>query len=482
MELTFRFAKGEDSDTYYKWVNNPMVRAHSFKQELIRYDDHLKWFHARLASSNCFLYLFFNDESLPVGQVRIEKSKETIIDISVDENFRGRSYSSKILKMACTDYLAQSKGDTIFSYIKTNNPASYKSFIKSGFSETHGSKEADYYRLYVTDKTRHHTINSFKKNGRLYEVKLLDNLDLEETNQYFELFHKCFGKRPQLDFVWFDWFYNKNPYGVCNNYALIDTTENKYAGIYGLAKNKLIDGRKSYICGVGVNGMIDSDYRNQGLYADLMRVIINSKDENDVAVSYPHGLNKGSVAGHYKAGWKLLKKAEFYKATDLHQRAQDTNVREIFSFIDQPGIDQLLATNAYASYFERTPAWLQWRFFSRPYKKYNALAYFDAAGKIKGFVILGYYKGSMNRCQLLDYNAMDDGIRLSLINSAKQMAGEKQCDELDLWQDDFADDLAFFGQNHFNKTGEFYELLVFSKKGYNFDKNIKTTLADLDAV
>lgn len=482
MELTYRFAAKEDVDTYFKWVNNPQVRANSFNQDPIPYEDHVKWFYSRIASPSSFLYLFFNAESQPVGQVRIDKGGETIIDISVDEHFRGRSYSSEILKAACTDYLLRSAGDTIFSYVKKTNPASYKSFVKCGFSETYTPEESDYYRLYLTDKTRYQVIHSFEKNGTSYDIKLMDNLDVEETTKYFGLFYKCFGKRPHLDVSWFDWFYNKNPYGSCNNYALIDRAKNTFAGIYGLAKYRLVDGDRSYLCGVGVNGMIDDDYRNQGLYSELMRIIINYKTENEVAVSYPHGLNKGSVLGHYKAGWSLLKKPEFYKTTELGSGTPGKNIREIFSFADQPGMADLCATQGYASYFEKTPQWLDWRFFSRPHKTYTVLGYFDDAGNINGYVILGYYKGATHRCQVLDYNAKGKEALTALINGARAMAAARQCTELDLWLDDYCRELGLFRENGFHKTGEFYELLTFSKSDYKFDVTIKTVLADLDAV
>jgi RimJ/RimL family protein N-acetyltransferase len=482
MELTYRFAAKEDADIYFKWVNNPLVRANSFKQDPIRYEDHVKWFHARVDSPSSFLYLFLNSESQPVGQVRIDKGRETIIDISVDENFRGRSYSSEILKMACTDYISRSVGDVIFSYIKKTNTASYKSFIKCGFSETYAPSAGEYYKLYFTDKTRYRVISSFEKNGVVYDVKLMDNLDVEETTRYFDLFYKCFGKRPHLDLTWFDWFYNKNPYGACNNYALVDCAKNRFAGVYGLAKYRLVDRHQKYLCGVGVNGMIDDDYRNQGLYTELMRIIIRHKDENEVAVSYPHGLNKGSVLGHYKAGWTLLKKPEFYKTTDLQNVPAEKNVREIFSFADQEAINDLLTPAGYASYFEKTPEWLEWRFFSRPHKNYHVLGYFDDSKKIKGYVILGYYKGVVHRCQLLDYNALGNDVLKALINEAKRVATAQQCSELDLWLDDYSKELSLFREIGFGKTGEFYELLTFSKNEYNFDPGIKTVLADLDAV
>ncbi|MCW3083821.1 MAG: UDP-2,4-diacetamido-2,4, 6-trideoxy-beta-L-altropyranose hydrolase [Bacteroidetes bacterium] len=151
--LHFRFATEEDTDLYYKWANDPSVRANSFSQEKVIYEDHVRWFRLKLTSENCFFYLFSNDRDEPVGQVRIDKSgAEIVIGISIDEAFRGKSLAVEMLKKATGNYLQKFPEASITAYIKVENTSSLNSFRKAGFTneenvEVQGCKS---YKLYKT--------------------------------------------------------------------------------------------------------------------------------------------------------------------------------------------------------------------------------------------------------------------------------------------------------------------------------------------
>lgn len=133
-QLRFRFALERDVDLYFKWTNDSLVRKNSYNQNSVNYADHVNWFSKKLSSNNCFFYLFFNLENIPVGQVRIENvSEKTTIGISIDKNFRGKSYGVEMLKLATSDYLRRNPGSTILAYIKEENLASKSIFSKAGF-------------------------------------------------------------------------------------------------------------------------------------------------------------------------------------------------------------------------------------------------------------------------------------------------------------------------------------------------------------
>lgn len=135
-DLSFRMADKNDVMLYFNWANDSEVRANSYKIESIEYEDHCRWFFAKLASGNCFFYLFLNKYNQPVGQVRIDKgAKETTIGISVDKLFRGKSLSGKMLGIATDEYLRMCSGDKVTAYIKYENVSSFKSFITAGFTE-----------------------------------------------------------------------------------------------------------------------------------------------------------------------------------------------------------------------------------------------------------------------------------------------------------------------------------------------------------
>lgn len=135
-KIHFRFAKESDTDLYYKWSNDSVVRKNSYNQDEITYESHVKWFNSKLQSPVCFFYLFLNEENQPIGQVRIDNNgKETVIGISIDEHFRGKKLGSILIQMASEDYLKNHPSESIVAYIKQENSASYNSFTKAGFGK-----------------------------------------------------------------------------------------------------------------------------------------------------------------------------------------------------------------------------------------------------------------------------------------------------------------------------------------------------------
>lgn len=135
MLLKYRRANPDDALLYFNWANEEAVRNNSFNSAVIKWEDHIKWFNARLESNNTDLLIFFDLDDKPVGQVRIENNAdETVIGISVDTAFRGKSLSSKMLLMATKDFFARHPDQVIAAYIKTENISSYKAFCQAGFT------------------------------------------------------------------------------------------------------------------------------------------------------------------------------------------------------------------------------------------------------------------------------------------------------------------------------------------------------------
>ncbi|MDB5256719.1 MAG: Acyl-CoA N-acyltransferase [Chitinophagaceae bacterium] len=133
--LSYYKASFSDCDLLFRWANDPTVRSNSFRQEEIEYEDHVQWLKAALNSGKCFIYIFTEDR-IPVGQVRISKNElETIIGISIDRDFRGKSFAAQMLILAVDDYLAQFPEEHISAYIKGTNQASLTVFQKAGFNQ-----------------------------------------------------------------------------------------------------------------------------------------------------------------------------------------------------------------------------------------------------------------------------------------------------------------------------------------------------------
>lgn len=134
--LKMRFAKTSDVDLYYNWANDKLVRQSSYNSSEIDYEQHVTWFTNKLRSSDCFFYLFSDEENIPAGQVRIDRSNdEIVIGISIDERYRGQGLGVQMLNLACSDYLSKYPEREIIAYIKEDNTASFKQFTKAGFSQ-----------------------------------------------------------------------------------------------------------------------------------------------------------------------------------------------------------------------------------------------------------------------------------------------------------------------------------------------------------
>ncbi|HEY1037870.1 MAG TPA: GNAT family N-acetyltransferase [Bacteroidia bacterium] len=133
-DLKMRMASEADTELYYSWANDALVRQNSFATGEIDHNTHVNWFHNKLKSPDCFFYLFTDAQITPAGQVRIDNSKgEIVIGISIDEQFRGKGLGVQMLNIACSDYLQKFPDREIIAYIKEENIASFKQFRKADF-------------------------------------------------------------------------------------------------------------------------------------------------------------------------------------------------------------------------------------------------------------------------------------------------------------------------------------------------------------
>lgn len=133
--LTFRHALPSDSDLYFKWTNDALVRKNSLNTESIKIEDHKKWFTNKIDNPDVFMYVFLDTENEPVGQVIIElKNNWVILGQSVAKEQRGKKYSSILLTESTNAYLEKFPERTIVSVVKSTNIPSLKMSVNSGFN------------------------------------------------------------------------------------------------------------------------------------------------------------------------------------------------------------------------------------------------------------------------------------------------------------------------------------------------------------
>lgn len=129
-----------DCDLIFSLSNDSLVRANSFKQNKIEYEEHCNWFKKTITDKNILFFLIFENDSEKdfIGQIRFkrecEKSNECVISLSITEPFRGKHIAKDFIEIGIKELKKNWKTvDTIIAEVKDENTASNKLFIKGGF-------------------------------------------------------------------------------------------------------------------------------------------------------------------------------------------------------------------------------------------------------------------------------------------------------------------------------------------------------------
>lgn len=136
--LQLRLVTPKDCYQLWEWANDPIVRALSFTEEAIAWEDHVAWFESKLQDQDCIIYLATDEEKRSIGVIRYEKylHKEFLISISLDKEFRGHGYGSTLIKIGSDKIFSGTDAMRIHAHIKSDNLPSVKAFQKAGFTSS----------------------------------------------------------------------------------------------------------------------------------------------------------------------------------------------------------------------------------------------------------------------------------------------------------------------------------------------------------
>src|SRR5262249_54754051 len=131
-----RPVQAEDCRLLWEWANESDVRRVSFSSDPIPWEQHVRWFTAKMASPNCIMYIAVKDNNTPIGQVRYDiDGNEAAIAVSLARQFRGQGYGSCLLQRASQQLFASAPVRTIHAYVKQDNVASVRAFANAGYVE-----------------------------------------------------------------------------------------------------------------------------------------------------------------------------------------------------------------------------------------------------------------------------------------------------------------------------------------------------------
>ncbi|WP_167955988.1 GNAT family N-acetyltransferase [Anaerosporobacter faecicola] len=123
-----------DMDLLFQWVNETEVRKNSFNIEMIKYENHIRWFHDRYQDNNCFMYILMDNDT-PVGQIRLEyKDNIAYIDYSIQKNYRKKGYGTVIIKLIENKVREIYDRTILVANVKKSNIHSIMRFRNLGYS------------------------------------------------------------------------------------------------------------------------------------------------------------------------------------------------------------------------------------------------------------------------------------------------------------------------------------------------------------
>lgn len=134
--IKIRKVESSDCKRIWLWINDPLVRFMSFSPQPVSLDNHKEWFNSALIDPNLVYFIVLDKNARPFGQARFQiESKEAIISVLIDPDYRGRSLGSSLIRDATEQFFIETEIETVKAFIKMGNNVSRKAFTTAGYIE-----------------------------------------------------------------------------------------------------------------------------------------------------------------------------------------------------------------------------------------------------------------------------------------------------------------------------------------------------------
>lgn len=135
--ISLRKATYDDLEFFFKLRNDPVVRNISFNSDEITLEKHSSWYIKKIGDSNSHLFVVLSNNGDRVGQTRVDvEGNSGVMSIAIVEKYRGQGYGRTAIQQTSMQVLSDDpRIDKIFAYIRLDNSASLKAFMKAGFSQ-----------------------------------------------------------------------------------------------------------------------------------------------------------------------------------------------------------------------------------------------------------------------------------------------------------------------------------------------------------
>ncbi|MFO0852002.1 MAG: UDP-2,4-diacetamido-2,4,6-trideoxy-beta-L-altropyranose hydrolase [Gemmataceae bacterium] len=133
----------DDARRVWEWANDPVTRAASFTTAAIPWENHIRWFAAKLTDPNCVFLIA--EATNPVGQVRFDLTgDEAVISVGLAPDARGCGFGTAAIR-AAVEHLTQTRPvRRVEALIRPENVASVKAFEAAGFGPAGETTVRDY--------------------------------------------------------------------------------------------------------------------------------------------------------------------------------------------------------------------------------------------------------------------------------------------------------------------------------------------------